>query len=213
MRARHAAALVLLAAVTACSSGAKQPLAIVDPGASASDLRGAVLQPPTREPAVVLEDTSGHRFNLRQQTAGKVTLVYFGYTHCPDICPTFMADVAQALRESTPAVRSHVAVAFVSTDPGRDSAKVIRRWLDNFNSDFIGLRGSIHQIIAVQRAMDVPASRVRPHTKHGYTVEHSAELLAFTPDRVAHVLYTEGPSTISDLRHDLAILTTSKAYA
>jgi hypothetical protein len=61
--------------------------------------------------------------------------------------------------------------------------------------------------------MGVPASRVKPHSKHGYTVEHSAELLAYTPDRVGHVLYTEGPTTISDLRHDLAILTTSTAYA
>ena len=164
----------------------------------------------------------GGPFQLTDQTGqivtekslvGRPTIIFFGYTHCPDICPTFMADVAQALRESTAAVRSRVDVIFISVDPRRDSGQTIRRWLDNFNPHFVGLRGSIHQIIQTQRAMGVPASRVKPHSKHGYTVEHSAELLAYTPDRVGHVLYTEGPTTISDLRHDLAILTTSTAYA
>jgi protein SCO1/2 len=212
MKARHTAALLLLAVVTACSSGSK-PLAEISGGQPAGDLRGDVLEPPSPEPAVQLTDTAGASYDLRKATAGKVALVYFGYTHCPDICPTFMADVAQALRESTAAVRSRVDVIFISVDPRRDSGQTIRRWLDNFNPHFVGLRGSIHQIIQTQRAMGVPASRVKPHSKHGYTVEHSAELLAYTPDRVGHVLYTEGPTTISDLRHDLAILTTSTAYA
>ena len=113
MKARHAAALLLLAAVTACSSGSK-PLAEISGGQPAGDLRGDVLEPPSPEPAVQLTDTAGASYDLRKATAGKVALVYFGYTHCPDICPTFMADVAQALRESTAAVRSRVDVIFIS---------------------------------------------------------------------------------------------------
>jgi protein SCO1/2 len=214
MRARHWASTVLLVAAlaAACGSSGPQPLAIVHGGTNANGLLGDMLQPPTREPSFTLEDTAGKTYNLRQETAGKVTLVYFGYTHCPDICPTFMADIAQALRESTPAVRAKVAVAFVSVDPRRDSTTVIRKWLNHFNPAFIGLRGTIRQIIAVQRELGVPVSRVLPHSKHGYTVEHSAELLAFTPDHLAHILYTEGPTTISDLRHDLAALTTDKTW-
>lgn len=213
MKARYAASALLLVAAlaTGCQSSSKQPLAVIDQG-PATVLRGDMLQPPTHEPSVALEGVAGKPFVLRKDTAGKVTLVYFGYTHCPDICPTFMADIAQALRESTATVRSHVDVVFISVDPRRDSTTVIKKWLDHFNPSFIGLRGSIRQIIAVQHAMEVPASRVLPHSKHGYTVEHSAELLAFTPDHLAHLLYTEGPTTISDLRHDLAILTTDKAY-
>lgn len=214
MRARHAAATVLLVAAAAagCQSSSKPPLAIVSGGQSGSVLRGDLLQPPTREPAIDLEDTAGKQFDVRQGTAGKVTLVYFGYTHCPDICPTFMADIAQALRQSTATVRSHVDVIFVSVDPSRDTTTVIRRWLNHFNPSFIGLRGSIEQVIKVQRDLGVPVSKVLPHSKHGYTVEHSAELLAFTPDHLAHILYTEGPTTISDLQHDLAVLTTDKSY-
>jgi protein SCO1/2 len=213
MSARHAAAAALLVSALAagCQSGSKQPIAVVNPG-PASALHGDLLQPATPEPSITLEDTAGKPYNLRQQTAGKLVLVYFGYTHCPDICPTIMADTAQALRESTAAVRSHVAVAFVSVDPRRDSTAVIRKWLDHFNHSFIGLRGTIQQIIAAQRAMDVPASRVLPHSKHGYTVEHSAELLLFTPDHRAHVLYTEGPTTIADIRHDLATIVNGKMW-
>jgi len=206
-----AIAALILAGVTACTSGSKPPLAIFDAGSSGTGLRDDVLQPPIAAPRTSLEDTAGRRYDLRQ-TPDKVSLVYFGYTRCPDICPTIMADVAQALRESTAAVRAKVEVIFVSVDPQRDSRRVIRRWLDNFNQGFIGLRGPIREVIRAQHAMAVPVSRVRPHSKHGYTVEHSAELIAFTPDHRAHVLYTDGPAMVSDLRHDLEILTTSTTY-
>lgn len=191
-------------------------LALMVAGCSAQrtdTLRGDVLVPATKEPAIALTDTGGASYDLSDQTRGQVVLVYFGYTHCPDVCPTIMADVAQALRQSSPAVRSKVSVVFISVDPKRDTLPVLRRWLDNFNPDFIGLRGPIRKIIAIQRAADVPVSKVNPHSKHGYDVEHSAELLAFTPDRLAHVLYTDGPSTIADLTHDLAILAADQKYA
>ena len=216
MRARRTAAIALLVTALAAGcgsgSGGKQPVAIVDGATSSGTLAGDLLQPPAREPALALEDTENKSYDLRKATAGKIVLVYFGYTHCPDVCPTFMADIAQALRESTATVRSHVAVVFISVDPKRDSATVIRRWLDHFNQTFVGLRGSIRQIIAVQHAMAVPVSQVRPHSKHGYTVEHSAELLAFSPDHKAHVLYLEGPTTISDLRHDLGVMVATKMW-
>jgi protein SCO1/2 len=210
MRAIHHAAAAALVAVLAagCASGSsgKSPIAIVNGGATPPAFAGDMLQPPTREPSFSLEDTSGRTYNLRKSTAGKIVLVYFGYTHCPDICPTFMADIAQALRESTPTVRRHVKVAFISVDPARDSTTTIRKWLDHFDPSFIGLRGTIQQIIAVQHSLGVPSSQVRPNSKHGYTVAHSAELLEFTPDHLAHLLYTEGPTTISDIKHDLAAL-------
>ncbi|HVT63990.1 MAG TPA: SCO family protein [Mycobacteriales bacterium] len=200
-----------LAGASACASGST-PLAVVSGGVSAHGLRGDVLSPPTTEPPVVLADTVGTSFHLARETRGKVVLVYFGYTHCPDVCPTLMADVAQALRESSAAVRADVEVVFISVDPVRDTRSVIRRWLDHFDPDFVGLRGSIGRVIAIQKAMGVPVSKVTPHSRHGYSVAHSAELLAFTPDREAHVVYTDGPTTIGDLRHDLAVLTTDKAY-
>ncbi|HEX3900048.1 MAG TPA: SCO family protein [Mycobacteriales bacterium] len=217
MRATHlAAAAVLVAALAAgCSSNSSgnQPIAIIGGGTtSASALVGDMLRPPTPEPAIELEDTAGSSYDLRKETAGKIVLVYFGYTHCPDICPTIMADVAEALRQSSAAVRGHVKVAFVSVDPVRDSTTVIRKWLNHFNPSFIGLRGTIQQIISVQHALGIPASQVRAHSLHGYTVVHSAELLEFTPDHLAHLVYTEGPTTIQDIKHDLATLVNERKW-
>lgn len=150
--------------------------------------------------------------DLLRRTKGHVTLLYFGYTHCPDICPTIMADTAQAIRQSSPAVRAKVGVVFISVDPKRDTDPVLRHWLDHFNPSFVGLRGSINEVIKAQRELGVPLSKVTHGKNQKYTVQHSAELLAFTPDHKAHLLYLDGPTTISDLQHDLAILTTDKAW-
>jgi protein SCO1 len=191
------------------SAGAAASLALLDSAQVGNLLHGGVLTPPDREPHIVLTDTSGASYNLRSRGAGHVTLVYFGYTHCPDVCPTTMADIAQALRQSSAAVRRKVSVVFVTVDPYRDSAPVLRRWLNGFDTSFIGLRGSLAQVITAQRAAGLPVSRV---SRNGKTIEHSAEVLAYTPDGIAHVLYTEGPSTIDDLVHDLPILTSAPAY-
>jgi protein SCO1/2 len=204
-----AALAVALVALAGCASSS-EPLAEIVAGNSPSGLRGDVLSPPTVEPSIVLSDDHGGTYNVLKQTKGQVTLLYFGYTHCPDICPAIMADTAQAIRQSSPTVRAKVTVVFISVDPHRDTRPVLRAWLNHFNPAFVGLRGSIRRVIKIQRELDVPVSKVT-HGKH-YTVEHSAELLAFTPDHKAHVLYTDGPTTISDLQHDLALLTTDKAW-
>ena len=202
--------VLAMTSLAACGSSST-PLAQVSGGTALAGLRGDVLKPSTKEPLIDLRDTSGAMYNVATRDADKTTLLYFGYTNCPDICPHFMADIAAALRESSSAVRSRVTVVFISVDPRRDTLPVIRRWLNHFNSTFVGLRAPIQQVIKIQKAVGVPVSKVDPHSKNGYTVQHSAELLAFTPDKQAHVVYTDGPSTISDLQHDLGILTTDKA--
>lgn len=191
------------------SSGAPASIATLSAAQVGDLLHGGVLSPPDREPRIVLTDTAGRRYDLTRMGAGKVTLVYFGYTHCPDVCPTTMADISEALRQSGAAVRDDVRVVFVTVDPHRDRPHVLRRWLDGFSSTFVGLRGTLPQVIAAQRAAGLPVSKVE---RNGKTIEHSAEILAYTPDRVAHVIYFEGPSTIDDLRHDLPILTRAAAY-
>jgi len=205
-RARIVVAVLVGSALAGC--GGRQS------GASAAQesasLHGGVLRPANVEPALTLTDTEGAAYDIEGQNQGKVTLVYFGYTHCPDVCPTTMADIAQALRESSAAVRAKVTVIFVTVDPHRDSLPVLRHWLDGFNPAFVGLRGSLTAVIAAQRAAHLPVSKV---AMDGKTVEHSAEVLAYTPDHLAHVVYFENPATISDLRHDLPILTSGQGFA
>lgn len=204
-------ALLLVGAATACagSATATSERTTTPAEQEAAALHGGVMRPADVEPSLTLTDTAGTSYNLKQRILGKVTLVFFGYTHCPDVCPTTMADIAQALRQSTPAVRAGVTVVFVTVDPTRDSRPVLRHWLDRFNPDFVGLRGSLRTVVAAQRAAHLPVSKV---AKNGKTVEHAAAVLAYTPDRRAHVIYFDGPSTIEDLVHDLPILVTGQGY-
>jgi len=165
-------------------------------------LQGTIRQPPLNKPDFTLTDTANQPFNLLTGTAGDVTLVYFGYTHCPDVCPTTMANLAIGLSKVSPAVRSHVKVVFVTTDPNRDTPSVIRDWLNAFNPSFIGLTGTIQQIDAAEATVGLPPATVVNEGNGNYSVEHAADVLAFTADNEAHAVYPDGYSA-STWVHDL----------
>lgn len=165
------------------------------------DLHGTRITTPFHEPDLTLTGTSGRPVNLLKATRGKLTLVYFGYTHCPDVCPTTMADLAGALRSLTPAQRARIAVVFVTTDPWRDTPKVIKSWLASFNPSFIGLSGPYAKIRAAAKSVGIPLER--PASTSGeYEVTHGAEVLPFGTDHLAHVVYTAGVSS-ADFAADL----------
>jgi protein SCO1/2 len=222
IRHRFASAVVatlLVAAGAGCSSGAAagpkacaDSVVIVNGSCTPTGLRGDPMTPPLQEPDIVMTDTHGTRYDLQAATPGKTVLMYFGYTHCPDLCPLLMADTAAAIRQVPPAVRQQVRVVFVTVDPRRDTLPVLGKWLRKFSPHFIGLRAPIRQVIAAQKSLGLPVSHVRPHSKHGYTVQHSAELIAFTPDHESHIVYTDGPSTISDIAHDLPQIVADRAW-
>ena len=132
--------------------------------------------------------------NLKKATDGKLTLVYFGYTHCPDVCPTTMADLAAALRRLPPAQRSRIAVVFVTTDPWRDTPKVIKSWLAAFDPSFIGLTGDYAKIQTAAKSLGIPLERPKS-TTGDYDVTHGAEVLPFGTDQLAHLVYTAGVSS------------------
>ena len=109
---------------------------------------GVPLDPPTAKPGITLTDTGGRSYDLLTRTAGKITLLYFGYTHCPDVCPLLMSNIAAALKQLPGKDAAQIAVVFVTVDPARDTAPVLRAWLDTMDPGFVGLTGSIEQIIA-----------------------------------------------------------------
>ncbi len=113
-------------------------------------------------PALRLRTTSGGRFDLQARPATEATVLFFGYPHCPDVCPTTMADLAVAYRQLGLAVRRDVTVAFVTEDPRRDTPRVLRRWLDGFEPDFVGLIGGGQRTRTVLRRLYAPASRLNP---------------------------------------------------
>jgi len=165
--------------------------------------RGGMITPPLPKPEFRLIDTSGARFDFGPQTRGRVTLLFFGYTNCPSMCPTEMSTLAKVLKKLPADVAAQFAVVFVTTDPARDSPQALRTWLDHFDKRFIGLTGSESAIAGAQVAARVPPaakSAVRPDG--GYEVGHAAFVLAYTKDSLAHVLYPLGV-TPADLEHDL----------
>lgn len=206
-----AGALALASLVSACSGKGSPratsgpPIVVKSSTVAAGTLRGTLLPHPVALPPQTFTDTAGRPYDLRTRDAGQITLLYFGYTHCLDICPTTMADLAVARNQLVPLVRSKVQVVFVTVDPRRDTSSVIRAWLNHFSSSFVGLRAPIRTVAAAQTSVGVPASNVTPGRGEGYTVQHSAETLLFGTDGVARVLYTAG-TPIAAYVHDIPLV-------
>ena len=201
-------ALVVLGGTAACGGGSSSGKAAVRT-ASSTTLHGAIPDSHAPKPSFQLLDTSGHPFDFAADTQGRVTLLYFGYTHCPDECPTAMADVATALRHTNPAAARQVDVVFVTTDPWRDNQKVLRKWLDRFSSSFIGLTGTPAQIAGAEVKMGMPISRRVPEKKKTsvgrYSVDHFAAVMAFGRDNRLATLYPSGV-TPGDIATDMSVL-------
>jgi protein SCO1/2 len=143
-------------------------------------------------PTFTLLDTDGHPFDFASQTRGTLTFLEFGYTHCPDVCPVHMANLATVLKALAPSDRMRIKVVFVTVDPDRDSAAVLRRWLDNFDSTFVGLRGPADRVNAAQGMVGFGPAAITTAADGAVTVTHAAPVLAFTADDTAHVMYPFG---------------------
>jgi len=182
-----------------------EPPAIVT-DSSASRLHGTLVDPPLPRPTQALRDTSGEVFSLGDRPTDELTVLFFGYTHCPDLCPTTMFDLASA-RDQLPApIRDRVTVVFVTEDPERDAPRSLRRWLDGFDPSFVGLRGGNSATKAMLEELYLPATKRREdpedpikhpdtgvgHHHHGdYAVEHAGVVYAFGPGR-STVVYSGG---------------------
>jgi protein SCO1/2 len=153
---------------------------------------GAVLRDPAPRPDFTLTDTTGAPYDFRAETRGRLTLLFFGYTSCPDVCPIHMATLSAALEQ--PGMPDPIVV-FVTTDPVRDTPERLRSWLDNFGTDFVGLTGTPEQIAAAEEAAGVARSIVAAGdaTPEGdYEVGHAAQIIAYTPDDLSHLQYPFG---------------------
>ncbi len=190
MRSRLAVLLLVAVALAGCSSS------------SASEFTGAVLHRPYHAPDTRLTDTDGHPYSLASSTDHRLTLVFFGYTHCPDECPTTMATLASAMLQLNAADRADVQVVFVTTDPARDTGPVIRRWLDRFDPSFVGLTGSLAQVTHAARTMGVTVEKGRRLPSGGYDVTHGTQVLALDGKNVVPVVWTLG-ATAPELAHDI----------
>jgi protein SCO1/2 len=170
---------------------------------------GVALAEPVAKVPFTLTATDGSPYRFVEETEGYVTLLFFGYTHCPDVCPVHMANLAAVLDRLPYEVASAIKVVFVTTDPERDTPERIREWLDQFDPSFVGLTGTQEQVADLQRAFRLAPAVREERDDSEYLVSHAAHIMAFTRDDSAHLVFPFG-SRQSDWMRELPRLVEAK---
>ena len=206
LAASAATALAALAAA-GCASSSAATTTNNSPGLvliNTSPYKGNIITT-VDKPSGTLTADNGKPFNLRTDTKGVVTLLYFGYTHCPDLCPLTMSNTAVALKLLPAADRAKVRVVFVTVDPGRDTLARLRSWLGNFNPAFIGLRGTLSQVESFETQTGLPDGPVFKDSAGQFQLDHATEMFAYSTDNVATEAFF--PSTPpAEMTNDLKLL-------
>ena len=200
---RFWASIAALLLVAACSSGHGSPKrSELNDNIKAGPYDGFGLIPPQPRPSFTLTDTDGKPFSF-SHTAGHPTLLYFGYTHCPDVCPATMADIGQAIGQVPAGLRKQIDVVFVTTDVKHDTGPVIAAWLRHFDTGlpnrFIGLTGSQAQVDTAQAAAHVQLAEDEGQL-------HAADVLLYGADDYAHVKYLQSDNESDQIAHDLPLV-------
>lgn len=169
------------------------------PAFKSIDITGA-----TYAQALSLPDGDGKVRSL-EEFKGKVVVVFFGYTQCPDVCPATLAELAQ-VKQQLGADGAKVQGVFVTVDPQRDTPEVVKAYVANFGADFVGLRAPDEaQTKAVAQAFKVFYARNKGPTESSYTIDHTAGSYIF--DRDGRVrLFSRYGAKPEDLVHDLKLL-------
>jgi protein SCO1/2 len=174
-------------------------------GGSSGEVAGAVLTDPYAVPTTPLTDTDGRPYSLADDTDKRLTLVFFGYTNCPDICQTVMANVTAGLTRLDDADREQVDVVFVTTDPARDDERVLRTYLDRFDPSFVGLTGDLGTITDIGGEVGVAVEEGEKLPSGGYEVTHSTQVLGVDGSDQVPIVWTEGTSA-SEFASDIHTL-------
>jgi protein SCO1/2 len=173
-------------------------------GTTQAAFRGVVLAEPITMPSSTLETTDGKPFNLVTNTTRPVTLVFFGYINCPDVCPLVMSDLTLAYAELPSDVRDQTQVLYITTDPARDTGSVLRSYLDRYNSAFVGLTGRLRRIEAAASDLGVAITGRKELPNGGYDVGHGAQVIGFAHE-TAPVIWTPG-TPVGDMVSDIETL-------
>ena len=133
-------------------------------------VRTTAYDPARPAPALLLTDQDGQPFDLASMR-GRPVFVYFGYTNCPDVCPTSLTDLRAGIRASG----VDATVVFVTVDPARDDAAAMKRYVDYYEAGFIGLTGTETEIAEAAAAWGISYRRLESGSASGYAMAHSAE--------------------------------------
>ncbi|MEU8773062.1 SCO family protein [Streptomyces sp. NPDC048606] len=200
------AALAVAAALTLTACGgesAKTTGSVTQISGQKKAGASTVLDRPFDKPDLVLTDTTGKPWSLREQTKGRPTLIYFGYTNCPDVCPLTMSNVAVAKKALPKEDQDKLQVVFVTTDPERDTPESLGAWLKAQDPSFVGLTGDFAKIQAAARSLGIGIEAAKKEADGSVVSMHGAQVIAFSPKtEEGYVLYGEG-TTVDDYTKDL----------
>lgn len=203
-----------LALLVGCSQPDDRPAIIVG-NATPGKYKGAELDPGRSYtlPETILLDTSGASYNLRTGTAASpvtapITLLFFGYSNCPDVCTGIIADIATARNRMAADLKGKVRIVVVTTDPARDTPPVLKTYLDRIDPNLIGLTGDLATIVSVAESVGVSIEDAKKLPSGGYEVVHSTQVIGFGRDHRATVVWTN-PTSVGDLRTDFETLARS----
>jgi protein SCO1/2 len=174
-------------------------------GAAGPDLRAGVFDPPRAAPDFVLTGSNGAELTLSRYR-GKVVALGFGYTSCPDVCPTTLADLAQ-VRQKLGAAGKDLQVLYVTVDPERDTVERLRQYLTFFDRTFVGGTGTPEQLARVRQDYGITISRkALAGSATGYQVHHSSFVYLIDPQGRLRALIPFGGRSADDITHDVRAL-------
>jgi protein SCO1/2 len=166
-------------------------------GGEDTEFTGARLDQPYSAPTVELTDTDGAPYSLAEDTDKPMTLVFFGYTHCPDLCPMVMNNVAAGLNRLDDGDREQVDLVFVTTDPKNDDEATLRAYLDGYGEGFIGLTGDLDDIVAAGDPLHLYVSDGKKLPGGGYDLGgHSTYVLGIDEKAEAVVVWNQETSAV-----------------
>ena len=167
-------------------------------------LRGSVIDPPMPAAEIALTDQNGQPFRLADYR-GKVVLLFFGYTYCPDVCPATMAELRAARAMLKPEDAARVQVVFITVDPARDTAASIQEYVARFDPAFLGLSGTEAELSAVWQAYGVFREIEQTDSVAGYLVAHTSRVYVVDVNGNLSLSFAFGTPP-DDVANDLRIL-------
>jgi protein SCO1/2 len=167
------------------------------------ELRAGAFSPPRQAPAFVLRGSDGADLDLAKYR-GKVVALGFGYTHCPDVCPTTLHNLARARKALGDSGRDF-QVVYVTVDPARDDVKRMREYVAAFDATFLGATGAPEQLAKVRKDYGIEATRADVPGGTGYYVHHSSFVYLIDRGGVLRAMMPYGTST-DDVVHDVRLL-------
>lgn len=170
-------------------------------------LKSGVFDPPRMAPDFSLPSSRDNQFTLSEQR-GKLLVLGFGFSNCPNVCPMTLANLAQTYK-NLGALAEQVQVVYMTVDPERDTPARLREYLTNFNSHFVGVTGSAHELAAVRQAYGIIAKKEVHKNGGNYEVHHSSYIYLIDRDGLLRALVPFGKSA-DDIAHDIKILLQEK---